>query len=368
LLFATTRGAGHLGPLIPFARACVRAGHDVLVAGPRHLAPLVGLAELAFRPVSGPPPRERAAAWAPVFARDGSPGMAHVIRELFIGLDAAAALPGMLAAVESYAPDLIVRETCEFASCVAAERFDVPLAQVGIHLDAQLDADERLIGIGAPALGKLGLSDVGRLAAAPVFTCVPRALEDPARPSPARVRRFRAPGSGAPHERIGPPLVYVSFGSEAPATAWFPDLYREALAALAELPVRVLMTIGDDRDPTELGPLPPNARVERWVSQAELMPHASAMVGHGGSGSTLLALAAGVPVALVPLFVDGPGNAERVAATGAGIALKDASELAGAVARLLLVPGYRRAAAEVAGEIRALPPVDDAVDSLLAIA
>jgi UDP:flavonoid glycosyltransferase YjiC (YdhE family) len=261
-----------------------------------------------------------------------------------------------------------VRETCEFASCVAAERFDIPCAQVGIHLDTQLDADERLIGIAAPALGKLGLTDLDRLAAAPVLSCVPRALEDPDRPSPTRVQRFRAPGAGAPHERIGPPLVYVSFGSEAPATEWFPALYSEAIASLAELPVRVLVTIGDERDPAELGPMPPKVDVMRWVAQADVMPHASVMVGHGGSGSTLLAFTAGVPVALIPLFVDGPTNAERVAATGAGIALSDPSELAGAVARLLLVPSYRRSAAEIAGEIRALPPVDDAVDSLLAIA
>jgi UDP:flavonoid glycosyltransferase YjiC (YdhE family) len=367
-LFATTRGAGHLGPLVPYARACLRAGHRVLVVGPAHLAPLAALAGLPFQAVSAPPPRERAAAWAPVFSRNGKPSMAHVVRELFIGLDGVAALPGMLAAVEAFAPDLIVRETCEFASCVAAERFDVPLAQVGIHLDSQLDADERLIGIGAPALGKLGLTDLDRLASAPVLTCVPRALEDPSQPSPERLRRFRAPGAGAPHERLGPPLVYVSFGSEAPATEWFPGLYRDVITGLSELPVRVLVTIGEERDPAELGPLPPRVRVERWVSQAEVMPHASAMVGHGGSGSTLLALAAGVPVALIPLFVDGPANAERVTATGAGLTLPDASEIAGAVARLLLVPGYRRAAAEIAGEIRALPPVDDAVEGLLALA
>jgi UDP:flavonoid glycosyltransferase YjiC (YdhE family) len=50
------------------------------------------------------------------------------------------------------------------------------------------------------------------------------------------------------------------------------------------------------------------------------MAHAGAMVGHGGSGSTLMAMAAGVPLAVVPLFVDQPYNARRVAALGAGLA------------------------------------------------
>ena len=111
--------------------------------------------------------------------------------------------------------------------------------------------------------------------------------------------------------------------------------------------------------------MPANARVERWVPQAEVMRTAAAMVGHGGSGSTLSALAAGVPQALVPLFVDGPANAARVAELGAGIALDGpaavAAELAPAVRRVLGDPAHRAAARAVADEIAALPPVDDAV-------
>src|SRR5262245_24327359 len=105
ILFTTTRGAGHVGPLVPFARACVRAGHDVVVAGPGGAGRLVRRAGLQFLPVGEPPEHTRAAAWAPVFSRE-SPGAAHVISELFIGLDARAALPGMLAAVETWQPDL----------------------------------------------------------------------------------------------------------------------------------------------------------------------------------------------------------------------------------------------------------------------
>ena len=78
------------------------------------------------------------------------------------------------------------------------------------------------------------------------------------------------------------------------------------------------MTIGRHVDPDALGPLPANVRVERWVDQGEVMPHAAAMVGHGGSGGTLAALAAGVPIAFLPQFVDGPANAARVDGAGRG--------------------------------------------------
>jgi UDP:flavonoid glycosyltransferase YjiC (YdhE family) len=286
-----------------------------------------------------------------VFSRDEAPGATYVIQELFIGLDARAALPGMLAAVKDWRPDLIVRETCEFASCVAAERFGIPLAQVGIHLDAHTDASPQLIDIARPALERLGLRE--DLKTVPVVTC--SAFGD----APG-VQRFRV-GNGIPrsHPRD---LVYVSFGSEAPETRHFPGLYRTAIEALADFPV--LVTIGDRRDPAELGALPRRVRVERWVAQDEVMPRAAAVVGHGGSGSTLTALAAGVPLALVPLFVDGPDNARRVAQAGAAIVVDDPTQLAQAVRELLDESSYVEAARQIADEIRALPPVSDAVAAL----
>ena len=77
------------------------------------------------------------------------------------------------------------------------------------------------------------------------------------------------------------------------------------------------------------------------------------------SRTTLAALAAGVPIAFRPQFVDGPANAQRVADLGAGIV---ATDLATAVEELLGDRAYRDAAERIAGEMRALPPVDDAVE------
>jgi MGT family glycosyltransferase len=147
---------------------------------------------------------------------------------------------------------------------------------------------------------------------------------------------------------------------------FFPGLYRAAIDALAPLPLRLLVTVGRDRDPADLGPLPANVRVERWVPQADLMPHAAAMVCHGGSGTVTMGLAAGVPMAVVPLFADQPWNAERVEALGAGIALDGGPDeaigrLRDAVVRITGDPGYRSTAQRVAAEMRALPPVDAAV-------
>jgi UDP:flavonoid glycosyltransferase YjiC (YdhE family) len=375
LLFATTRGGGHVGPLVPFARAAVAAGHEVLVAGPGSARALVRRAGLPFAPVGEPPAARAERAWAPVWSPDTSPGLERVVQDLFIGLHARAALPAMLALVESWRPDVVVRETLEFASAPAAERFGVPQVRVGVHLDSDTDADPRLLGVATPALDALrpalGLApdpEATAIRESPVLTLAPASTS-----GTAAALRFRdaTPAPEAELPRWGDPaapLVYVSFGSEAAASRHFPGVYRRAAEALSSLPVRALLTIGDRRDPAELGPLPPSVRVERWVPQAAVMARASAMVGHGGSGSTLMALAAGLPLALVPLFVDGPANARRVAQLGAGLALeRGPEELAGAVAELLMDPGYRAAAGAVAEEIRALPPAEDAVAVLEAV-
>ena len=91
------------------------------------------------------------------------------------------------------------------------------------------------------------------------------------------------------------------------------------------------------------------------------MPHAAAMVCHGGFGTVRAGLAAGVPMVVLPLFADQPYNARRVAEIGAGIALEGgpaaASDLGEAIDRVLAEPSYRAQAARVAEEHRRLPPV-----------
>jgi UDP:flavonoid glycosyltransferase YjiC (YdhE family) len=85
------------------------------------------------------------------------------------------------------------------------------------------------------------------------------------------------------------------------------------------------------------------------------------MLGHGGFGTTMGALAAGVPQVVVPLFsFDQALNGEHVAAVGAGLTVamgagavgRGAAEVAG----LLEDPGYAAAARRVAVALRDLRP------------
>jgi UDP:flavonoid glycosyltransferase YjiC (YdhE family) len=140
----------------------------------------------------------------------------------------------------------------------------------------------------------------------------------------------------------------------------------------------VLLTIGEDRELGELGPLPANVRVERWAPQDAVLPYAAAVVSHGGHGTTMGALAHGVPLVLAPLFSgDQIVNAAAVARAGAGIGLSTADRavrdpvdiggLADAVRAVLGDPAMGVAAARIAAAMRALPPADD-VGALLVAA
>ena len=169
------------------------------------------------------------------------------------------------------------------------------------------------------------------------------------------------------------PLVYVTFGSVTGGFDVLNVVFERSLRALADLPVRVLLTTGHAVDPESLRPWPDNARVEQWWPQDDVMPLASVVVGHGGFGTTMSALAAGVPQVVVPLFAsDQEINATRIAQVGAGIRLdgrQEATEgLADAVSRVLADEGMRAVAGAMADEIASLPEVSQIVGSIEALA
>jgi UDP:flavonoid glycosyltransferase YjiC (YdhE family) len=375
ILFATTRGAGHVGPLVPFAQACVAAGHEVFVATPPSAGAHVKRAGLPLATLGEPDAATMDAIWARVKAAATAAEQGRIVfEEVFAGEFARSALPRMLEIADSWLPDVIVRETSEFSAPLAAEAIGVP----DVHVACFLSVANTRVFTSRPPLTHLraqfGLPAAERdRGADPCLTMAPRVLEHPGFPEVPGTRRFRAPVALAQPlpdwwNGAADPLVYVSFGSAAAGNGFFPDVYRGALDALADAPVRVLLTVGTEVDPNELGELPANAHVEQWVPQNAVMPHAAAMVGHGGSGSTLAAMAAGLPLALVPLFADQPDNAQRVADLGAGLRLDGVDGLREAVDTLLRDPSYRERACDVADEIAGLPPVSRAVGLLAEIA
>ena len=368
-MISTRQGAGHFGPLIPFAKAFLRNNDEILVTAPAAAATMIANAGFDHYVIPDPPPDDRPRMIAKARAMDFDAANAYMASEVFIGIDARAAYPHMLAAIERYEPDVVVLEASEFAAALAAEASGVPVVCVGISQASLMRTLATPIARGLDALREeFGLDpdpDLERLNAVPYMTLIPEALEDPSVPVPDGALRFRTedpPPRPLPDwwQNSSWPLVYLTLGTVAPSMEFFPGLYRDAIDALSLLPVRVLVTVGRDRDPRDIGAVGPNVHVARWVPQADVMPHTDVMICHGGSGTVTAGLAAGVPMAVLPLFADQPHNARRVTELGAGIAVDNAAELTDAVRRLIAEPSYRAAAQRVAADICELPTVDAA--------
>jgi UDP:flavonoid glycosyltransferase YjiC (YdhE family) len=301
-----------------------------------------------------------------------------VVGELFGRLNTTAALPRLREACEEWRPDVVLRDPNEYGSALAAELHSIPHARVAIGLAS---TEELGMGIAASAIDAIrkaeGLPpdpDADRLRRAPYLSLFPPTLDEGAQPD---TQRFHDPAWDEPPGELldwwpgreREPLVYVTFGSVAGSFPQALPVYGVAMRAVAELPVRVLLTVGRELDLDALPPAPENVRVERWVPQQDVLGHAAAALVHGGSGSTLGALAAGMPLVVMPLFADQPQNARRVAEVGAGVAVEpnrddlDAtvSPLRQAIRTVLDDPSYGRAARALADELRAQPPVDDAL-------
>ena len=114
------------------------------------------------------------------------------------------------------------------------------------------------------------------------------------------------------------PLVYVTMGTEFNKK---PEIFRSILDGLAGEPFEVVVTVGASGDPAALGPVGDNVRVERFVPQSRLLPHAAVFVSHGGSGALLGGLNAGVPMLAIPQGADQFLNAETIVEHGLGLRL-----------------------------------------------
>jgi MGT family glycosyltransferase len=214
--------------------------------------------------------------------------------------------------------------------------------------------------------------DAETLRLSPYLTTFPESIEDPVVPPRPRTERFRDPPWDEPAGELPDwwtageaPLVYVTFGRVAGGMAMAAAVYSAAIEAVAELAVRVLLTVGHDTDLDAFGATPANVRVESWVPQADALDVATAVVCHGGSGSTLGALPAGLPLVVVPLFADQPDNARRVEEVGAGVAVQpDASAIREALRAVLEQVSYRDTVPRVAAELRSQASADAAVELL----
>jgi MGT family glycosyltransferase len=166
------------------------------------------------------------------------------------------------------------------------------------------------------------------------------------------------------------PWVHVTEG-----TSHFqePLLLPAAASGLAGAPFEAILTTGRERDPAALGLASAgNIHVTDWLSHGELLRRCAAIVTTGGAQTIVSALAAGVPLVVVPTLWDKPANARRVVTAGAGMQLAPractAERLRAAVDEVLGEPSYRRGAARIAEALAAAPGPAGAAEMIAELA
>jgi len=381
LLACSLGGVGHLTPVVNAARAARRLGHDSIVLVPPSLVTAIMREDMPYEAGNEPPRAVIDETWARVRTGPAQTVAGLIDRELFADHCTRAMLPAARALRDRWCPDVIMRESCEYASAIAADEARIAQAQVGIS-QAAIEWD--VLETVSPIIDRFRSGVARAIADAPYLTAFPASFDPSPWPDTRRFRRPTAGGGALPDWWPGDrrPLVYVTFGSVIGHLPEATGVFRAALDAVAGLPVRVLLTVGWATDIACLGEIPENTHVEPWVAQSDVLAQAEVVLCHGGSGTTFGALAAGVPLVICPLFSDQAANgrviehahsgvvvAGRTVAPGSlrGVGPEDVEPLRAAVAHVLREPVYRHAAQRVAAELSAAPTLDDVVGSLLSV-
>ena len=114
----------------------------------------------------------------------------------------------------------------------------------------------------------------------------------------------------------GKPLIYASLGTLVNGLDY---VYKIILEAVEKLPeAQVVLSIGRNIDPDNLGPIPTDTIVVRSAPQIELLKRAALCITHAGLNTTLESLAQGVPMVAIPIAFDQPGISARIAHHGVG--------------------------------------------------
>jgi UDP:flavonoid glycosyltransferase YjiC (YdhE family) len=367
VLVAAAPMVGHVLPLLPLATAFRDAGHEVLVATAAEGAAAVRRAGLPVRDVApgvqlrplmtGALLRHPVRIGRMIRGDEGTDGVG-----LLFATIAERLAPGTVALADTWHPDLVLHEGLAPLGALVASRRGVP----AVLVDALIFDGRRLFAAVTEHLAALTHTYGGGPLTAPAdgIVTVPPSLvgQRPGR----RMRHVPVGGVGEVPERLTrsgsrPRILVTRSTVDDPRRDLMMSRVVEA-AKGADLDVVLVRP-----DPWVLRrPLPDNVTTTDWLPFPQVLPHVAGIVHHGGAGTVLTALAAGVPQLVVPGAGDRTAHARLVAARGAGLGVPLAELSTESLMRLVGEPGLRSAAGEVAAEIAGMPHPEAVVEELVA--
>lgn len=357
ILIYTSPARGHLYPMLDVALALRAAGHRVVVQTLADERDRVAAEGLEHRPI--------AAAIEALPLRDFT--QANPIAQVRAAFEAWLArapheVGDLRATVADLAPDLLVVDANTWGAAAFAEAQRRPWASFLPYALPVASRDTPAFGPGfAPPRHALD-----RLRDRAVWSLLDGAVRRPLRGLDALRADLGVPSIGtyaglflradALLHRTAVPFEYprsdlpasvhaIGPGLWAPpgeAPAWLADLphprvlvsvstefqddgaiVEAALAGLADEPGSVIVTTSA-LDPERFSAPHDRVRITRTLPHAAVIPEVDVVVTHGGMGTTQRALAAGVPVCVVPWGRDQSESARRAEVSGAGTMLPKA--------------------------------------------
>lgn len=391
----TWAGAGNTPPMVSVARALVARGHEVHVLADALIREGFEAAGASFSPWRRTEHRsahgrdgDLSKDWEP----DDPGGQMARLRDRVTAGPAPDHAADTTDAIEHVRPDLVLCEQLLLGPLVAAEAAGIPAVLLNPTVDVvpvpgrppfgfglmpattaqERERDRQLTTVATemwdaalPAVNRAraehGLSplehtmDQGR-SAVRVLVMSSAAFDFPAETPPGV--RYVGPrlddavwAEGQPWEAPGEgPLVLVALSSDYQAQE---DVLQRIATGIGELPVRALVTTGQGLDPSLIA-APANVTVVAAAPHAAVLREAAVCVTHCGHGTTLKALAAGVPLVCVPMGRDQFDVAARVRYAGAGVQVDAGAEpaaFAAAVREVLHEPRFAARAEELAAAI-----------------
>jgi UDP-N-acetylglucosamine:LPS N-acetylglucosamine transferase len=365
LIFASVATHGHTYPLIPLALAAREAGHDVVFATGEQFLPALRQAGLGAV-AAGIGVRE-AFSRLQVGAERPSPAeMGALVGKVFGDIVPRQVVADLGPILDANRPDLVIYEGGNVGAGLAARLAGIPVVGHGFGRESKGALSELFDSPLRAYAGELGVDlpdEYPHVLGRPYLDIYPPSLGEPE--FDAAIERIELrpvawtePGDlpdGVRDRDRDRPLVYLTLGTAFGNV----DVLRQAIEGLSRLPVDVLVAAGPTVGVADLGEVRENVRLAAWVPQAELLPYVDLVAHHGGSGTTLGALAAGLPQLFLPQGADQFINAEAVLAAGAGGRILPDEFSADVVTeharRLLADESVLAAARRLAEEIAAMP-------------
>jgi len=347
-LFVTWDGGGNVAPAVEIAKELQHRGEDVRFLGQKQQREVIERAGFDFSAYSKP------GSWTATGKRGvlkNAVGFLSLVVGRSLGRD-------LIATLKTTPADLVVIDCLLFGALDAAARAGL---RHTVLVHSLYDAIDTKMASGAPgAVARIvGLNPRKLWAAADlVLVATLEELDRPPRPGSPMSLNYTGPilpDITASVVTSSVPTILVSLSTTY--IAGQAQVLQKVLDAVAELPVRAIVTTGPAVEPTELR-APANTELHRYLPHGEVMPNVSLVIGHGGHSTTMLALAHNLPILVLPinLMFDQAIIGRTIQDKGAGLTVASSSlpaQIKAAVERILTNGAYQREATRLGAAIRA---------------